>query len=140
MFNKEWNFQNIFKQESSKISTTHFLPSKNQARFLKYFFTPSKNQARQKLLEKAQSRSRQEFWHPKARDQEFQASLALLYGWDSTRGIQSCADGRSISMRFYEVPNWNLSWGFYHICKILYGLADKTLQSVLRALQMWSCG
>ena len=43
------------------------------------FFKPSKNQERLKLLEKAQSRSRREFWHQKARDQEFQASLALLW-------------------------------------------------------------
>ena len=61
MFNQEFNFQNIFKQESSEIANTYFLPSKNQARFSSLFFIPSKNQARQKLLEKAQSRSRQEF-------------------------------------------------------------------------------
>ena len=69
MFNQEFNFQNIFKQESSEIANTYFLPSKNQARFSFFSFIPSKDQARQKLLEKAQSRSRQEFLHPKARDQ-----------------------------------------------------------------------
>ena len=61
MFNQEFNFQNIFKQESSEIANTYLLPSKNQSRFLVFFFIPSKNQARQKFLEKAQSRSRQEF-------------------------------------------------------------------------------
>ena len=61
MFNQEFNFQNIFKQESSEIANTYFLPSKNQARFSSLFFIPSKNQARQKLLEKAQSRLRQGF-------------------------------------------------------------------------------
>ena len=34
MFNKEFNFQNIFKQESRKIGDTHFLPSKNVSSFL----------------------------------------------------------------------------------------------------------
>jgi hypothetical protein len=61
MFNQELNFQNIFKQESSKIVNTYSLPSKNQARYSIFVFIPSKNQARQKLLDKAQSRSRQEF-------------------------------------------------------------------------------
>ena len=79
MFNQELNFQNIFKQESSEIANTYFLPSKNQARFSNFFFIPSKNQARQQLLQKAPSRSRQEFWLQKAWDQEFQASLALLW-------------------------------------------------------------
>ena len=78
MFNHEFICQNIFKQESSKIDNTYFFPSKNQARLSTFFFIPSKNQARQQLQEKAQSRSRQEFWQQKARDQEFQASLALL--------------------------------------------------------------
>ena len=61
MFNKEFNFQNIFKQESSKITNTYFEPSKNQARMPIHFFKPSKNQARLELPEKAQSRSRREF-------------------------------------------------------------------------------
>eukprot|EP00090_Calanus_glacialis_P022711 TRINITY_DN35004_c0_g1_i1.p1 TRINITY_DN35004_c0_g1~~TRINITY_DN35004_c0_g1_i1.p1 ORF type:complete len:101 (+),score=11.89 TRINITY_DN35004_c0_g1_i1:122-424(+) len=61
MFNQEFNFQNIFKQESSKIANTYFFPSKNQARLSIVFFIPSKNQARQQLLMKAQSRSRREF-------------------------------------------------------------------------------
>ena len=78
MFNKELNFQNIFKQESSKIAITFFLPSKNQARFSIFFFIPSKNQARQTLLEKAQSRLRHEFCYQKAQDQEFQESIAHL--------------------------------------------------------------
>ena len=78
MFNQVFNCQNIFKQESSKITKTYFFPSKNQARLSISFFIPSKNQARQQLLMKAQSRSGREFWHQKARDQEFQASLALL--------------------------------------------------------------
>jgi hypothetical protein len=78
MSNQEFNFQNFFKQESSEIANTFFLPIKNQARCSMFFFIPSKNQERQKMLEKAQSKSRQEFCHQKARDQEFQASLALL--------------------------------------------------------------
>jgi hypothetical protein len=61
MFNQEFNFQNIFKQESSKIEKVYLLPRKNQARFSILSFIPSKNQARQKLLGKAQSRLRQEF-------------------------------------------------------------------------------
>ena len=61
MFNEEYSFPNIFKQESSEITNTYFLPSKNQARFASVQFLPSKNQARHKLLEKVQSRSRQDF-------------------------------------------------------------------------------
>ena len=61
MFNKEFNFPNIFKQESSKIAKKYFIASKNQARISVIFFKPSKNQARLQLLEKPQSRSRREF-------------------------------------------------------------------------------
>jgi hypothetical protein len=61
MFNQEFNFQNIFKQESSEIANTYVFSSKNQARILIFSLIPNKNQARQKLLVKAQSRSRQEF-------------------------------------------------------------------------------
>ena len=61
LFKKKLNFQNIFKQDSSKIANTYFFPSKTQARLSILFFITSKNQARQQLLEKAQSRSRQEF-------------------------------------------------------------------------------
>ena len=32
MFNQEFDCQNIFKRESSKIANTYFFPSKNQAR------------------------------------------------------------------------------------------------------------
>ena len=52
MFNQEFDCQKIFKQESSKIANTYFLPSKNQARMATLFIIPSKNQARPQLLEK----------------------------------------------------------------------------------------
>ena len=55
-----WTFTNklyIFNQDFQYA----FLQSKNRARLSSLFFIPSKNQARQKLLEKAQSGSRQEF-------------------------------------------------------------------------------
>ena len=52
MFNQEFNCQNIFKQESSKIANAFFFSSKNQSRFLIFLFIPSKNQARQRFLER----------------------------------------------------------------------------------------
>jgi hypothetical protein len=75
MFNKEFNVQNIFKQESSKIANTYFLPSKNQARMSVIFFKPSKSQARLQLLEKVQSRSRQEFDKKKLEIKNFKQVL-----------------------------------------------------------------
>jgi hypothetical protein len=75
MLNQEFNCQNICKQESRKIANIHFFPSK----IVNFGNVPRKNQARQQLPEKAQSRSRQEFRHRKALDQEFQASLTLLW-------------------------------------------------------------
>ena len=50
--NQEFNCQNIFKRESSKIANTYFFTSKNQARLSIFFFIPSKNQPRQQLLMK----------------------------------------------------------------------------------------
>ena len=52
MFNQEFNCQNIFKQESSKIANAFFFSSKNQSRFSIFLFIPSKNQARQRFLER----------------------------------------------------------------------------------------
>ena len=62
MFNHEFNCQKIFKQESRKITNKIV----NQARMESLFFMPSKKQVRQRLLEKTQSRSIQEFCHQKA--------------------------------------------------------------------------
>ena len=56
MFNKEFNFLNIFKQDYQCI----FFTKEESSKSVNTFIQPSKNQAGLKLLVKAQSRSRQD--------------------------------------------------------------------------------
>ena len=58
MFNQEFSWQNIFKQDCQYL----FLYKQEPSKITTFFIIPSKNQTRQQLLEKAQSRSRREFF------------------------------------------------------------------------------
>ena len=63
MFIKSSIIKITSSKNQDKIANTYFFPSRNQGRLSTFPIIPSKNQARQQLLEMAQSRWRQEFWH-----------------------------------------------------------------------------